>query len=167
MIDWLNPLLSLLGGAIGAAVTGAALSHFFQRRRFFQEQLIQRYSELVGVATTDIDRAKRIAAAFVTGDPLGNEALKNWVAEYIQERDHLRGELSRLCFQIRLLEPDPALGKLLQELERAWPFLLPGKFGSGNFNERFEKFEKEIVEFRKLLESIMERVQKKTQLWKV
>lgn len=145
----------LLAGAIGGAVCGSVLQHFFQRRRYFSEQLMVKYSELVGVASAEIDRAKSVEAVFKTCNPSQDEGSRAFLRKLYEERDTFRRDLARLCMQIQLLETNSDLALKVKELAKAQPFFLGGGwYGDGNFNERMEKYEEEIRTYERLLDTL-------------
>jgi hypothetical protein len=163
MAEWFSPIFSgvfsLIGGAIGAAV----LAHFFQQRRYHHEQLLARYSEFVATVADELDRAIKCKAMFVLSQHKTEGGKAIWVK--LEERRHAtRCNLLRAAFQIRLLERDPELSEQVQKLADSQPFIIPGDWHEGSFNERFENYDKEIHSFQGMLDSLIKAVLKKQKL---
>lgn len=142
------------------------LGHFvvayLQRRnehvKFYREKLLDRYSDFVAVASTDLERARTQAAGMV----LGKEDQDYSEMAKLDERRHsIRLDLLRLSLQIRLLEKECALTKEVQSLAKAQPFMafpFPPRWGEGSYNERFDKFQSEIGTFEKQLLELIDSV---------
>jgi hypothetical protein len=164
MPEWLEKqLLMMLGAGVGAVIT-IVLTHIFQRSRSAHDRLIDKYCELVGIATSESDRARRVESILAIGKPFENGNVKELLDKLLHERTSLGRELARVCFQIRMLEPSASLREMVEKLAKTQPFLVPGKLGSGNFAERFEAYKREIIAFERIVKSIMDDVLAKHQI---
>ena len=74
--------------------------------------------------------------------------------ELEEERHSLRRDVLRAVYQLRILEKEREVGEAMKGLRDYQPFLVPGRFGEGNFDKRFEKYEKDIQEYEKTVEEI-------------
>jgi hypothetical protein len=159
-MTWVGALISAMGAVIGGVIA-ALVAQFLQRRRFLHERLIERYSELAGVAALEIDRANSVASLFAIGDLKRSEDQKRLrrqrrlLGQLLQQRIDFRRDLARLSLQIRLLEGNPGLRQKVRELCDKQPFIFPGEFGEGNFSDRFDRFKAEIAEFKDRVEALI------------
>jgi hypothetical protein len=129
-----------------------------ERTKYFREKLLDKYSEFVALGAADLERARLVRAAMALGgkNPDYTEAAKT------EDKLHtLRLDLLRASLQIRLLEADVSLGKLVEELANRQPFMIypfPPRFGEGNYEERSNKFDTDIAAFEKKLTELIEAV---------
>jgi hypothetical protein len=152
------------------AATSTVIGHWFltylqrknEERKHQRERLHERYSELVAIATDDIERAKTLQAmiALSGANDAYPERAKRVMALENQRRKNGR-ELTRVFFQTRLLERDKSLIAKIKALVPAQPFLAlpwPPQMGKGSYNERFDAFQKQIREFEQMLGDISDAV---------
>src|SRR3989442_7136874 len=104
---------------------GYMLVAYLQRRneqaRYFREKLLEHYSELVALATAELERAKAVEAIMVLHGKDGDYAD---VAKIEEKRHGLRLDLLRLSLQIKLFETDESLTKQVEDLAKAQPFMV-------------------------------------------
>lgn len=118
-----------------------------ERTRYLRERLLDRYSEFVALAATDLDRARTVRAAMALG---GKDTDYTEAAKVEDKRHTLRVDLLRASLQIRLLEADATLARRVEELAKGQPFMaypFPARWGVGNYNELSDKFDAEIAAF--------------------
>lgn len=143
----------LSGGAL--LLFGQYLAHRFQRKAHTREQLLKAYSDLLGLATTDLYRAKQAESGLAIGrSPVQDEEAEKVWLKLEEQRHALCYDLARAAIQVRLLEKDPALAGRVDAMRKAQPFIVPGEFGVGNFSERFDKYQKDIRQFEAHVEAL-------------
>lgn len=151
-------LSAVLIGAIVAWIT-QALQTYFKRHQYRFEKLMDHYAAFVAAVVDDIDRAKTQASAMVLG---GEDQNYTDLAKQLDAKRHSsRLQLLRLSFQIRLLESDPQLSGQVEGLVKCQPFMaypFPPRWHQGNFNERFDDFQKEICKSEQLLGELVRAV---------
>lgn len=94
-------------------------------KRHRRERLTDRYSELVAIVTAEIHRAKAAREFF---DDNTYDLQDGWEleADFLAKRTAIQLDLTRIAFQIRLLEDDWALAQEVRELANTVPKLTPG-----------------------------------------
>jgi hypothetical protein len=159
MPEWLSGVL------VGVLITAAAqwLQMLFRRIQYRHEKLLDRYAEFVAAASAELDRAKSLEAGLALG---GREGDHSELIKLDDKRHESRQDLSRIAFQIRILEKDPVLIKKVLDLIKAQPFMafaIPSRFGEGSYDERFDKYKLKSIEFEKLLMELMDTILKNHQ----
>jgi hypothetical protein len=151
-------LIGFVTGAFSVLLT-QALQSFFRRLQYSHEKLLDRYSDFVAVASSEIGRLKSLEASIThssrEGDHSGLETLDN-------QRHEMRRELSKISFQIRILEPDRELAEMVAKVaadQPFMPFVVPPYAGL-NYYDRLERFGSDIEAFEQLVSDLMGRVLK-------
>jgi hypothetical protein len=152
---------------VGGIVTGVLLAcitqwvnSWFQHRKYIREKRIEKYGELLGLAAADVHRAKAVEATFAVGPTFDDETFKQFFARLEDERHALSRDLTKIVYQLRLLEPNLTIVEAIDALRKDQPFLVPGRFGQGNFDERFDKYKKDIQEYESCIKLIADLTQK-------
>ena len=157
-----------LGGLVAGVVLAIVvkwIDHFLGVRSERRHRLILIYSKLVGVVSDDIERARQVDGALKRGAPAtrsDHEAFGRWVGELArldEPRHKHRKDLARLAAQIRILERDAGMTKLLQELvkSQAWFFYHP--FVSGPEAWQTESCREQQVEYTNEVRAYSERLE--------
>jgi hypothetical protein len=119
---WAVPVISggfsLLGGVIGVLLTQRVQSHY-RERHFVQEGVLARYAEFVGIASAEHQRAQQIA---IIAPHVHDQTGTNQLTQVDGVRHQHRRDLQRIAWQIRLLEQNEELCRLLQRLVDEMPF---------------------------------------------
>lgn len=147
-------------GVISALATQALVS-WLQYRRGLLEKLVGFYGELLGIAADDLHRAKVQAGSFALMSSSPSEEFRNEIHALEEKRLHNLGDFKRLELQIQMLEFDNTLCELASNLQRNQPFIVAGKWGEGNFDSRFEQFEKSIAAFGETMDRLAKAVRKR------
>jgi hypothetical protein len=124
------------------------------------EKLLELYTELVAIAATELDRVKSIEASIAIGDPKGEytEALK-----LDHQRHSARADLLKVTSQLKLYETDQDLLEKAEGIAKSQPFMsftFPPRFGEGNYNERFDKYQADVRAFESLLQNLIATIRK-------
>jgi len=160
----------IIVGIVVGSVTGIVvaivtqwLSYALQSRRVFHEKLLDYYATLFSYAITDLLRAREMEASFAIGPPEGTEleSIRQVVFALEKERHEMHRMLLQVGTKIRVLEKDHAIKKAVAQLCDTQPFIIPGKWHQGNFNERFDKFQNEILQFRRLIDDTIQQIHRK------
>jgi hypothetical protein len=159
------------GETLGIALASATLVAFlawighyvlsmFQRRneeaKYFRERLLERYSEFLSIAASELNRAGMIKSAMAIGSK------GDWTEEIKmdEQRHTARLDLLRVSLQLKLFETDQEILDKLDWLAQSQPFMtysFPPKWGEGNYDQRFEQFCTDIKTYEtKLLELVNE-----------
>jgi len=157
-----------LFGLVTAVVTGVVVAFFtqwlsyrLQTTRFFQEKLLDYHATFLESAITELVRAKAIEAIYVTSNPLTDQGGKEHLLKLEEERHALHRKLVQVGIKIRLLEKEETIKEAVGKLSLSQPFLVFGKWHEGSFNERFDKYQKEIAEYGQLIEDTIRKVFRK------
>jgi hypothetical protein len=139
---------------LSAAVVGALtlLGHYcvslMQRRneraKYYREKLLDRYAELITIASAEVERVKSIEACMAIGSPNGKHEEG---FELDQKRHPARVDLLRVSMQITLFETDAILIEKVEKIAKSQPFMVfafPPRFGEGNYDDRFDKYQADI-----------------------
>jgi hypothetical protein len=129
-----------------------------EKARYFRERLLERYSELVALATAELERARAVESIMALG---GKDEDYAEAAKIEAKRHALRLDLLRVSLQIKLFETDDSLTKRVEELAKAQPFMafpFPPHWGEGNYNERFDKYKLDIAAFEEQLTELVSAV---------
>jgi hypothetical protein len=163
----------LFSGVVAGVLIAVAvqwLQMVFRRIQYRHEKLLDRYAEFVAAASAELDRAKSLEGGLALG---GREGDHSEIIKLDNKRHESRRDLSRIAFQTRILEKDPVLIQKVLDVVKAQPFMafaIPPHFGEGNYDERFDKYKLNSVEFEKLLMELIDAILKKHQsvkLWRV
>ena len=148
---------------------GFALVAAFQRknegRRYFRERLIEYYSELVALASEDLDRAAKVRAGLELGQESDKYSAEDEARlnELEAKRHSIQLNLLRAAMKLRLFENNEALSKKAELLAKSQPFMtfpFPPKWGKGNYDERFDEYCNSISKYDALLMSMINDVRK-------
>jgi hypothetical protein len=151
-------LARFVSGALTVLLT-QALQSFFRRLQYSREKLLDRYAEFVAVASSEIERLKSLEAGIVMF-PLGGD--HSALASLDSQRHEIRRELSKISFQIRILESDRELAAMVAKVAASQPYMtfaLP-PYESVNYHDRLEKFGVDIRAFEQLVSDLVGRVLK-------
>jgi len=153
----INLLFGFLGG-IGVALLVQVVQAYFRHRHYLTEKLLDRYAEFLGVASLAVDDATSLVSGLVFSRNVPQEAAGHSELSKVNSRRHeRRRDLLRLSFQIRLLETNVDLLSKVQEVTDSLPFMafaVPPSWHEGNYNERFEKYQNDIGNFKKKLNAL-------------
>ena len=164
--QWLISLVTAVVTGVVVALFTQWLSYRFQTARFFQEKLLDYHATFLESAITELVRAKAIEATYATSKPFANEGAKDdpinrHLVALEEERHALHRKLLQVGIKIRLLETDEKIKGAIGKLSLSQPFLVFGRWGEGNFVDRFDKFQKEIVAYKQLIDDTIEMVFRK------
>ena len=143
--------------AILTALATASLTLWVERKKENNRYLLERYSELVGIAIDELERVKSMSAALA----IGSDDAYNSVLELHLKRHGLRAGLQRVALQIRLCETDQSLAKKASQLANAQPTLFLGirpRIGNESDDRRAEQFNKDIISFENCINELIDSV---------
>ena len=154
MPDW---CIAFISGAATAWFT-QYVSNYFQRSRFWHERLIDRYAEFAAILSRAIRRLRAMQSTLALGVS-GDHAP---FTRFEQERGEILHELSRVAWQIRLLEPHRDLAVRTTELVTAQPFVLGWP---GDYFPTFEEFTTAMTAFEQACNQLLDAVAQRHREW--
>jgi hypothetical protein len=153
----------LIGFIFGACTTliGAYVQASFRHLHFRKEQLISRYSELIGAATEEYERA--YAFEIILNQDSSETSEKEKLVELDSKRHILRCQLHKLAFQIQMLETHEDLRKKAALIANAQPFepFMYTTSRDARYYERLMQLTQQRIDFHKQLVDLVASVLKR------
>jgi hypothetical protein len=157
-MDELTKWFAGLVAGVALVLVTQGVMHFYQRSRSLKDKLIERYTELAGIAVVLVDTLRTIESEYVFKPSHDHPRFERWLDIILTkdgERRNASRDLARVALQIRMLEQNETLRERVKDLAKNQPFLVPGDWGAGNFEERFKEYISSVRDYSTRVDSLV------------